>query len=239
MKRTTWIILGATSAIASEFAHLAAKEGHPLLLVGRDTEQLSIMASDIRLRYQVDCPILSCDLAGDIKSLLETIQATKEDFFFFIAAAYQVENQALTPDRIDRLVQVNIQSLSQVIHGYMQKKQSVHRMIYLSSVAACRGRAKNSLYGASKAAIEVYLQGMQQSLDNSKQITIARLGFVDTIQTYGLPGIFYASPPKSCALACWKASLAGKRLIYHPFFWRYIMMVISHLPFFIYRRLKR
>ena len=98
-------------------------------------------------------------------------------------------------------------------------KQKQHTILYLSSVAACRGRAKNSLYGASKTAIEIYLQGLQQAATKQQHITIARLGFIDTKQTYGVPGIFYAAPPKECAEACWKAIKRKKRLFYFPKFW--------------------
>jgi hypothetical protein len=87
--------------------------------------------------------------------------------------------------------------------------------------------------------VEVYLQGLQQAAGSSQHITIARLGFIDTHVTYGEPGIFYASPPKACANACWQALKTKKRTIYHPSFWQWIMSVITHLPFFVYKRMGR
>jgi len=55
MSARTWVILGATSIIAEEFAHMAARSGNALILVGRNLSQLNILASDIRLRYAVAC----------------------------------------------------------------------------------------------------------------------------------------------------------------------------------------
>ncbi|STX52028.1 oxidoreductase [Legionella busanensis] len=238
MKPITWVILGATSIIAEEFARLAGQHNHSLLLIGRDKQQLAIITADIQLRYHVSCSSITFDFTSSTDELIKILQKTKEELALFIAYSDMTDNQSLTSLGIKTLVATNITSTVQLIYAYLQKEQSEHRVIFLSSVAACRGRAKNSLYGASKAAIEVFLQGLQQTPNKNRHITIVRLGFIDTAQTFGMPGIFYASPPKKCALACWNASYANKPLIYHPHFWRYIMAIITRVPYFIYRKLK-
>lgn len=239
MNTRTWMILGATSAIAEAFAHIAAQSGHCLILVARNTEQLAIVAADIRLRYRVSCDVLFTDFSADLEKLMSHLHHNTNEVDLFIAYSSIWENKALNAETINEVVKVNIQSTVQLIHAYVNKQQTQHRLIFLSSVAACRGRSKNSLYGASKAAVEIFLEGLQQqSAEYNLHITIARLGFIDTVQTYGLPGIFYASPPHVCAKACWRASFAGKRLIYHPFFWRFIMGIICRLPFFVYKKMK-
>lgn len=238
MSTKTWLITGATSIIAQEFAHLAAKSGCNLLLLARNSEELKILASDFRLRYQIECTVVVIDFSQDISTTLAELITKNDDLSLFIAHSLTLNNEDLTPDKINALIQTNIVSVVQLIQGYFAKKQASHELIFLSSVAGSRGRAKNSLYGASKKAIEVYLEGLQQQAKPNEYITIARLGFIDTVQTYGLPGVFYASPPKSCAKACWQACAQRKRVIYHPFFWQYIMGIIKRLPFVIYKRLK-
>lgn len=239
MTTRTWMILGATSIIAEEFAQLAAKSGYSLILAGRDQAQLNIIAADLRLRYQVNCEIFISDFSNDLSDILPYLAHNCAEIDLFIAHSLIIENASLNQNNIKELVNINVLSSVQLINAYIHKSQAEHRLIFLSSVAACRGRAKNSLYGGSKALIEIYLEGLRQESAGKLQLTIARLGFIDTAQTFGSPGIFYASPPKSCAKACWKASYAGKRLIYHPFFWRYIMAIISRLPFIIYKKMKR
>ena len=236
MKTRTWVILGATSIIAKEFAHLAARSGHTLLLIGRNQAQLAIIAADITLRYAVHCDVIPADLSTNIRPLINMLGHYK-NIDLFIAHSAMINNDKLCSDTITELLNTNITNTIQLIHAYWHKKQTQHRLLFVSSVAACKGRAKNSLYGASKAAIEIYLQGLQQAASNSQHITIAKLGFIDTQNTYGEPGIFYASPPKACAKACWQALKANKRALYHPFFWRHIMGIITHLPFCIYKRM--
>lgn len=234
----TWVIVGATSSIAKAFAHIAARAGHALLLIARDKYELEIIAQDLRIRHRIQCDYYVLDLSEDISVFLTSLAHKPQKLALFIAASIQYSNDELTNPHIQTLVQVNVLNSTKLIWSYLQKKQKSHRLIYLSSVASLRGRAKNSLYGGSKSAIDVYLQGIQQSATSRQVITILRLGFIDTVQTYGQPGIFYASSPISCAKACWKASSKGMRIKYYPSFWRFLMLIIKNLPFVIFRHVR-
>lgn len=238
MSERTWVIVGATSIIAEQFAHIAAVHQNELLLIGRDKEQLLIISQDIQLRYKVPCRVLTLDILSLSEHLSTLFPNEGKECDLFIAHSDFTENAYLTSTSINHIIDVNIRATVLLIHHYFELKQSQYNLIYLSSVAACRGRAKNSLYGATKAAIELYLQGLQQSANKTCHITIARLGFIDTRQTYGLPGVFYAAKPKDCARACWSAIKKHKRQIYYPGFWFFIMTLIIHLPFFLYKRIK-
>lgn len=237
MTQRTWVILGATSIIAEEFAHCAAKAGNHLRLVGRDEEQLQLIAHDIECRFHVPCDVVLMDMTKPASKLLTIIKPETQELDLFIAHSDFSGNEGLSAEIISQLIQINITATIQLIHAYLQIPQSQHHLLFLSSVAACRGRAKNSLYGASKAAVEIYLQGIQQAATQTRHITVARLGFIDTRQTFGLPGIFYAAPPKKCAQTCWNAMRKHKRMFYYPRFWRLIMAIMTRIPFFIYKKM--
>lgn len=239
MSTRTWFILGATSIIAEEFAHLAAQAGYSLFLVARDPAQLEIISADLRLRYAIACDYLVADLAHNAANVIKKITENQQDIDLFIAHSVILENEALTLHNIEKLVNVNLLSTVQLIHVYLSRDQFKHNLIFLSSVAAGRGRAQNSLYGASKAAIEVYLEGLQQAANQQTNISLIRLGYIDTVQTYGKPGVFYAATPKDCAKACWQASHAKKRMVYYPFFWYFIIKAMRAIPFLIYKKMKR
>lgn len=238
MSARTWVIVGATSIIAEEFARLAAQSGHHLVLVGRNLTQLKIIAADIQLRHAVHCEPMMVDFSKDIQLFLQTLRSQSTEFDLFIGHSDMQNNAELTAESLTTLLTVNVTHTIQLIQAYWNKPQSHHRVLFLSSVAARRGRTKNSLYGASKAAIEVYLQGLQQATSKTQHITIARLGFIDTHATFGESGIFYASPPTACAKACWNAVNQKKRVFYHPFFWRYVMQMICLLPHAIYEKMR-
>lgn len=237
MTKATWLILGATSSIAQEFAHLVAKEGHDMFLVGRNIKEIERIANDLRIRYTITCQAFFSDFENDITPLLQLIIEQRE-FSLFIAHSLILENRQLNQNNIQSMITINILSTVQIIHAYLSKPQSTYQLLFLSSVAASIGRGKNSLYGGTKAAIELYLSGLQQIAPANQVITLARLGFIDTRATYGLSGVFYAASPKTCAWACLQALKKKKRLIYFPFFWRYLMAFIKLLPFRVFKRLK-
>ncbi|HAU1150530.1 TPA: SDR family NAD(P)-dependent oxidoreductase [Legionella pneumophila] len=237
MIQRKWVVIGATSVIAEQFAHLAAQAGNHLCLIARNPEQLALISKDIQLRYKIPCETISINLSEPDKQLLTILKTGERELDLFIAHSDFTDNDHLNLQSIKHLIDTNITSTAVLINTYLQSKQERHHIVYLSSVAACRGRAKNSLYGASKAAIELFLEGLQQKATPHQHILIARLGYIDTRQTYGLPGIFYAAQPHDCAKACWEKINHKKRFFYYPGFWRVIMAIITKIPFSIYKKM--
>jgi short-subunit dehydrogenase len=237
MTKRTWVVLGATSVIAEQFAHLAAQKGNCLRLIGRDLEQLTIISHDIQLRFNIPCDVVIRDLTQNTEDLLTVLDSIPGEFDLFFAQSDFSDNDHLSIETIPKLIQINVVSTALLINYYINLCQHEHHILYLSSVASSRGRKKNSLYGGTKAAMETYLQGLQQAASPTQHITIAKLGFIDTRQTYGVPGVFYAAPATECAQACWNAMEKHKRVFFFPRFWRIIMMIIQKLPFYIYKRM--
>lgn len=238
MNNKLWVISGATSIIAKEFAHLAATKGANLLLLGRDAAQLAIICADLRCRYATNCAYITQDFSQDMTALLSSLNALPS-YNLFLGHSDGIVNNHLNQATITRSISTNIESNVQLLHAYWQAPFPHKNIIFISSVAANMGRNKNSLYGAGKAAIEIYLQGLQQSCTATQHILIARAGFIDTQQTYGLPGVFYAAPARAFAARLWQSQRRRHYRIYFPRFWRAIMMVFSLLPWPIYKRVNK
>jgi short-subunit dehydrogenase len=120
--------------------------------------------------------------------------------------------------------------LEQKKHGFI---------IGISSVAGDRGRQSNYVYGAAKGALSLYLQGLRNRLFASgvRVITI-KPGFVDTAMTYGLPGLFLVASPHDIGKRIVAALDKSADVVYLPWFWRYIMLIIKHVPEPIFKRMK-
>ena len=56
--------------------------------------------------------------------------------------------------------------------------------------------------------------------------------------TWGVPGMFLVATPQSCARAMLRAADQGVATFYVPFFWRYIMLIIQHIPAQVMKKLK-
>jgi NAD(P)-dependent dehydrogenase (short-subunit alcohol dehydrogenase family) len=106
-----------------------------------------------------------------------------------------------------------------------------------SSVAGDRGRKPVALYGSSKAGLSHYLESLDHRYRSAGLVTICvKPGFVKTGMTEGLKPPPFAGEPDQVAAAVVRAIDRGRPLVYAPWPWRYVMMVIRGLPRFVMRR---
>ncbi len=108
------------------------------------------------------------------------------------------------------------------------------------SVAGDRGRIGNYVYGAAKAGFATYLSGLRNRLTRAGgHVVTVKPGFVDTAMTWGgIEGMFLvASPPDAVARDILKAVAKRRNVIYTPFFWRWIMLIIRLIPEPIFKKL--
>lgn len=112
-------------------------------------------------------------------------------------------------------------------------------IIGISSVAGDRGRQSNYVYGAAKGALSLYLQGLRNRLyPRGIRVITIKPGFVDTAMTYGLSGLFLVASPQNIGERIVRSLDKSADVVYLPWFWRYIMMIIKHIPEPIFKRMK-
>jgi len=106
-----------------------------------------------------------------------------------------------------------------------------------SSVAGERGRKPIIIYGAAKAGLTRYLEGLdhKHSADGLRVVTV-KPGFVKTSMTAGLQPPPFAGEPEGVARQVLRAIDRGTPVVYAPPAWRLIMAVIRALPRAIMRR---
>jgi len=68
-------------------------------------------------------------------------------------------------------------------------------------------------------------------------VVTVKPGFVDTGMTWGIEGMFLVATPEKVAADILKAVRKKKNVIYTPFFWRYIMLIIRCIPEFIFKKM--
>jgi decaprenylphospho-beta-D-erythro-pentofuranosid-2-ulose 2-reductase len=111
-------------------------------------------------------------------------------------------------------------------------------IVGVASVAGDRGRQSNYIYGASKAGFAAYLQGLRARMTKSGvRVLTVKPGFVDTKMTFGLPGLFLVASPESVGRTIHRAVLRERDVIYVPWFWRWILLIIRLIPERVFKRL--
>jgi decaprenylphospho-beta-D-erythro-pentofuranosid-2-ulose 2-reductase len=107
-----------------------------------------------------------------------------------------------------------------------------------SSVAGERGRKPVILYGASKAGLTRYLEGLDHKHHrDGLRVVCVKPGFVKTGMTAGLKPPPFAGEPEDVAERVLRAIDRGAPEVYAPFAWGPIMGVIRRLPRFVMRRI--
>ena len=109
----------------------------------------------------------------------------------------------------------------------------------ISSVAGERGRPSNYLYGSAKAALSTFCEGLRVRLKRAgAQVVTVKPGFVATPMTAGLPlpGPLVATPEK-VARDIARAVARSSDVLYTPWFWAPIMLIIRSIPKRIFNRL--
>lgn len=239
------LILGATSSIARELANTFAAQGHHLFLASRDYSELGRITSDIQIRYNTHVDYAKFD-AEDRASHPEFWQHVLEKMGKVDGVVYAsgyLEPAQLNTDfiKLEKIIAINFTgavSILQLCGNYFAQNKTGF-IIGLSSVAGDRARQSNNVYGTAKGALSLYLQGLRNQLaPYHVQVLTVKLGFVDTAMTYGMPGLFLVASPALIAKKIVRALDKKRNIIYLPFFWRYIMLIICNIPEKVFKRLK-
>jgi short-subunit dehydrogenase len=241
-----WLVLGATSAIAREFARAAARGGADVLLAARDLDDASATAADIAIRTGQRCEAVKFD-AGDTHAHAELVAWVQEfaagaPLSVFLAFGSMPEQAAIDADPalIGPAVATNFTNAAEILHRLapVLEAQGAGAVVALGSVAGDRGRLKNYVYGSAKAGLHAYLQGLRARLvRKGVHVVTLKPGFVDTAMTWGLPGMFFVASPAAIAQAALAAAAKKRDIVYAPLFWWGIMTIIRHIPERIFKKL--
>lgn len=107
----------------------------------------------------------------------------------------------------------------------------------LSSVAGERGRTPVVVYGAAKAGLTAYLEGLDHR-HHREGLTVITVkpGFVKTSMTQGIDPPPFAGEPDGVARDIVRAIDRRRPVVYTPWPWRWVMLLIRHLPRAVMRR---
>jgi len=239
------LILGATSAIARATAGAFAARGHAIYLAGRDMDELPRIAADLRVRHGVEVRYGSFDAeatdthAAFLKSVIEEMQGLSGVVLAFGYLGDQIAARDFSIGA--KVIAANFSGAASILShcaNYFEPLKNGF-IIGISSVAGERGRQSNYVYGAAKGALSLYLQGLRNRLfPSGVRVITVKPGFVDTAMTYGLPGLFLVASPQDIGERIARAPEKSADVLYLPWFWRYIMLIIMHIPEPIFKRLK-
>lgn len=240
------VIVGASSAIAEATARCYAARGARLFLIARQSQRLEDMASDLKVRGAADVAFATLDvnqLDAHSDVLAQAWTWLGEVDAMLIAHGTLPDQNACEASAELAVKEFNTNGTSTIalmtVAANRFEAQRHGALAVISSVAGDRGRQSNYLYGSAKAAVTAFASGLRQRLTKvGVNVLTIKPGFVDTPMTRDFKkGALWATP-EGIARGIVRATDRGRSVVYLPWFWLPIMLIIRHVPEFVFKRAK-
>jgi len=240
------VVLGATKGMGRSLARLFAERGDQLFLLGRDAEDIDRSARDLEIRgapAPVGCAV--CDLE-DRHTFAPALEAAEKALggleTVVVTAGRFATQEAMEEDPELAASVLTADFTGTVLFCEEARRRLLARgggtLCAFSSVAGDRGRKPVVLYGAAKAGLSHYLEGIDHKFRAAGLKTVCiKPGFVKTGMTAGLKPPPFAGEPDQVARAVLRAIDRGRPVIYTPGIWRWVMLIIRNLPRAVMRRI--
>jgi short-subunit dehydrogenase len=229
-------------------ARRLAREGYTLALLDRNAEISQAIAAEINsqlgekraIHYTHDVTAYNT-----VPSLLRRVVADLGglDLFIYVAGVIhfpRIDEFNFEEDR--KMLEVNLLGgmawLSQVATLFQSMKGG--QIVGVASVAGDRGRVANPGYGASKAGFTTYLESLRNRLTrHGVNVITIKPGMVKTemLNLPGAPRPMLAITAEQAADGIWNAIRKRRQTAYISGVWGWVMLVIRHIPSFIFRKL--
>jgi len=231
------VVLGATSAIAQAAARVWAERGASLLLVGRDPAKLAAVADDLRTRGGV-VEVHVQDLNAGHEPLVAAMGAP-DVVLLAQGILGDAQKRDTDPDFAELVLRTNLVAPARLLTLLAPRLPAGACIAALTSVAGDRGRARVGVYGASKAGLDSLLSALRQRMQPSGvRVLTLKPGFVDTPMTAALPHTpLYASAARVGGGIVRAVDSGRDGVVYLPWWWRFVMLVVKALPESVFKRL--
>ncbi|PZS19163.1 MAG: decaprenylphospho-beta-D-erythro-pentofuranosid-2-ulose 2-reductase [Acidimicrobiales bacterium] len=242
------LVLGGSSEIARAVVReLVARRAQRVVLAGRPSAELEEAADEARSLGATDVATVTLEITDidTIPALIDGVFQAHGDFDLVLMAVGILGDQSTDeadPVAAARVITTNFTGPAAAclaVAGRL-RSQGHGTLAVLSTVAGERVRRANFVYGSSKAGLDGFCQGLGDSLVGSgAHLLIVRPGFVHTRMTTGMP----AAPLSTTADQVAKVVVSGLEkkadVVWAPPPFRWLMVVMRHLPRVVWRRIPR
>lgn len=242
------VLVGASGGIGTALARRLAQEGYVLALLDRKEDLLKTLCDEINQAHgETRAVHYEHDVAAyeKISDLFRKIVADLGGLDLFVYVAGVIYFPAMDEFNFQedlKMVEVNLLGamawMSEVAPVFQSMKGG--QIVGVSSVAGDRGRVGNPGYNTSKAGFTCYLEALRNRLTrHGVNVITIKPGMVKT-QMLDLPNApkpMLAVTAEQAADGIWNAIRRRKQVAYVSGLWRWVMLVLTHIPSVIFRRL--
>ncbi len=240
------VLFGGTSEIGQAIVRrLVSPATTTVVLACRAPDRAAEFAEELRGRgvATVDVVALDAEDAAGHSKLVADLAERHGDPDVVILAVGILGRQSTydaDPAEAARSVAVNFGSVVSLglATAARFREQGHGQLVVLSSVAGERVRKANFVYGATKAGLDGFAQGLGDALAGSgASVLVVRPGFVKGRMTEVLSPAPLSSTPEQVAAATVAGLAKGRRMVWVPASLRVVFSLLRHLPAPVWRRL--
>ena len=246
--RRRGLIIGASEGLGAELARKLAQEGYSLALLARRKDKLDALCAEINSSFNERRALAHIHDVADYDQVPDLLRKIVAELGGLDLAVY-VAGVNYPPGGIDKfnfvqdrqMIEINLLGAMAWLHPISEMFQSAKagQIVGIASVAGDRGRVGNPGYNTSKAGLATYLEALRNRLTrHGVNVLTVKPGFLKTEMLKAAQGATpFAIEPSQAANDIVKAMQKRKQVIYTPPIWRWIMLVIQHMPSVVFRRL--
>jgi short-subunit dehydrogenase len=234
------IITGASSGIGAAVARELARRGWFVVLLARRADLLDSLAKEL----QPDAVAVACDVTD--REAVKRVATAHGPFDLAVAnAGISVPTYATQFNAADAesIIRVNVLGMFYLFDAVIPAMLERHsgRFAGVASIAGLRGLPSSSVYSASKAAMQAFLEASRAELSASGVgITTINPGYVDTpIVAKYQSKLPFLVPVDRAAKIIVDGLESGKREIEFPLPMSLLMRAVRLLPNAVYDRIGR
>ncbi|NLS05505.1 SDR family oxidoreductase [Rhizobium sp. P32RR-XVIII] len=190
----TALVTGASSGIGAIYAHRLAKRGYDLILVARNAERLSELATKLTRETGRTVETLPADLGSkaDLARVEQVLKSDQSITMLVNNAGFGGTAPLLASDvdKMQAMVDLNVTALMRLTYaavpGFVARGGGA--IINIASIVAIAPEVLNGVYGASKAFVFAFSQSLKHELADKNIRVQAVLPGATATEFWGIAG---------------------------------------------------
>ncbi|HEY6811223.1 MAG TPA: SDR family NAD(P)-dependent oxidoreductase [Propionibacteriaceae bacterium] len=246
----TALITGGTSGIGAAFGRALAAAGNDLVLVARNADRLSEIATDLKERYAINVETIVADLAvrDEVIGIAERLTTAERPVDMLINnAGFGIRAKLTDPDTapLEHAIDVMIRAVLMLgaAAGWAMRQRGSGTIINVSSTA---GFVTMGGYSAIKAWVTTYTEGLANELHGTGvKVTALCPGWVRTefherakINVRSIPDLLWLDADRLVA-DCLEDAASGKVISIPSKRYKMLITICEHLPHRVLRVVSR
>ncbi len=240
------IVVGASSGIGAAIARRLAKEGYIIALVARRSAELKALCTEINVQLEDTVALAYPHDVTHFDEIPEFFERIINDLGHLSLIIY---NAGVMPPvgpqeynfAIDKvIIDVNLLGAMAWLNpaATLFSELRAGQIVAISSIAGERGRVGHPPYHTAKSGLSTYLESLRNRLSRrGVHVLTVKPGMVDTDMIKDTKKPIWVISADQAAEDIWRAVRRKKQVIFTPARWRWVSLVLRHIPSFIFRRL--